>query len=393
MLDIALIDIGSKDILENAAAGSQLIAEGFDKLWEQTLDGALYASLMKVAQLFALATLCFYMVELAKNFINQEDMKALSSWIWPILIIGLMANNGALLRSGTLTARNFINQVNNDVLDYAAAGANLETAYNRAVGSAKLKEEVGREIERCRSLGASQDAVDCLKSAEARLKAKAPQLFKGDAPADDSWEFNPIKQLGETADAIGGAIKDPGGAFNDAWDSAMGGIGEIVTAFITSILLALTNAYQWAVEFALLLTALLGPIAVGSSLLPYGQKAIFAWMSAIFGVGVAKLSFNIIVGLCAQLVANAQSNQPMIFLLFVGLLSPLLATALGAGGGMACANAAVQGVSMAATGAKNVIGAEIKNYQDKKAQESKAKNDAQNAQAIGKAVAKAIRKR
>lgn len=349
MLDLVLVlDIESKDILENAAAGSQLIAEGFDKLWEQTLDGALYASLMKVAQLFALATLCFYMVELAKNFINQEDMKALSGWIWPIVIIALMANNGALLRSSTLTARNFINKINNDVLEYAAAGANLETAYNRAVGSAKLKEEVGKEIERCRSLGASQDAVDCLRSAEARLKAKAPQLFKGDVPPSDSYELNPIEQLKETADAVGGAIKDPGGALNDAWDSAMGGVGAVVTAFITSILLALTNAYQWAVEFALLLTALLGPIAVGSSLLPYGQKAIFAWMSAIFGIGVAKLSFNIVVGLCAQLVANAQSNQPMIFLLFVGLLSPILATALGAGGGTAAMGAAAKGASTVA---------------------------------------------
>lgn len=350
MLDLVFISQvpTSTDILENAAAGSQLIAEGFDKLWEQTLDGGLYAALMKVAQLFALATLCFYMVDLGKSFINQEDMKALSSFIWPILIIGLMANNGALLRSGTLTARNFINQVNNDILDFAAAGANLETAYNRAIGSAKLKEEVGREMERCRSLGASQDAIDCLKSAEVRLKAKAPQLFKGDAPPDNSYEFNPLKELKQAADGIAGAISDPGAVINDAWDSAMGGVGAVVISFVTSILLALTNAYQWGVEFALLLTALLGPIAVGSSLLPFGQKAIFAWMSAIFGVGVAKLSFNIIVGLCAQLVSNAQSNQPMIFLLFVGLLSPLLASALGAGGGIAAMGAAAKGASVAA---------------------------------------------
>ena len=348
MLDLILAAPTSTDILENAAAGSQLIAEGFDQLWEQTLNGGLYAALMEVAQLFALATLCFYMVDLAKNFINQEDMKALSSWIWPIMIIALMANNGALLRSGTLTARNYINKINNDVLEYAAAGANLETAYNRAIGNAKLREEVGREIERCRTLGgAAQDAIDCLNSAETRLMAKAPQLFKGDAPPDGSWELNEVGKLGELADAIGGAIADPGGAINDAWDSAMGGVGQLVTSFITSILLALTNAYQWCVEFALLLTALLGPIAVGSSLLPFGQKTIFAWMSAIFGVGIAKLSFNIIVGLCAQLVSNAQANQPMIFLLFVGLLSPLLASALGTGGGIAAMGAIAKGGQIA----------------------------------------------
>lgn len=63
---------------------------------------------------------------------------------------------------------------------------------------------------------------------------------------------------------------------------------------------------------------------------------------------MAKLSFNIICGLCGQLVSNAQANQPMIFLLFVGLLSPLLATALGTGGGMAAMGAMAKGGEMAA---------------------------------------------
>ncbi len=354
MLDIVYFAAPtSNDILENAAGGSQLIAEGFNQLWEQTLNGGLYAALMKVAQLFALATLTFYMVDLAKSWINQEDMKAMSSWMWPILIIGLMANNGALLRSGTLSARNYINQVNNDILSYTAAGANLETAYNRAVGNMTLKAEVGRAMERCRSMGgSSQDAIQCLQKAEAELKAKSPQLFNGSAPPSGSWELNPLTLFKATADAIGSAIDNPGGAIQKVgaavWDTAMGGIGDMVTSFVTVILLALNNAYQWCIEFALLLTALLGPMAVGASLLPFGQRAIFAWLSAIMACGIAKLSFNIMVGLCSQLVSNAGENQPMIFLLFVGLLSPLLASALGAGGGMAAMGAMAKGGAIAA---------------------------------------------
>lgn len=353
MLDIVYFAAPtSTDILENAAAGSELIAQGFDKLWDQTLNGGLYAALMKVAQLFALATLTFYMVDLAKSFINQEDMKALSSWIWPILIIALMANNGALLRSGTSTTRDYINKVNNDILKITAAGANLETSYNRAIGNMTLKKEVGREMERCRSLGgSSQDTIDCLKNAEAQIKAKAPKFFKNDPPPADSWEWSPLDSLKEFADGIASKL-DPtglGGKIGAAvWDTAMGGVGELVTSFVTLILLALNNAYQWCVEFALLLTALLGPMAVGASLLPYGQKAIFAWLSSILGVAISKLSFNIMVGLCAQLVSNAQANQPMIFLLFVGLLSPLLASALGAGGGMAASAAMAKGGEIAA---------------------------------------------
>jgi hypothetical protein len=109
-LIIATDPFFGQDILENAAAGAQLVAEGFNELWQETLNGSLYGSMCKVGQFFfAIATLTLFMVELGKNWINQEDMKALSSWIWPILVIGLLANNGTLLRSGTLAIRGYIN--------------------------------------------------------------------------------------------------------------------------------------------------------------------------------------------------------------------------------------------------------------------------------------------
>jgi hypothetical protein len=109
----------------------------------------------------------------------------------------------------------------------------------------------------------------------------------------------------------------------------------MITGFVAVILLALNNAYQWGIEFTMLLTALLGPLAIGGSLLPFGVKPIFAWLTGYFTVGMAKLCFNIIIGLCGQLIANSQQNQPMIFLLFIGLVSPILASALAAGGGLA----------------------------------------------------------
>jgi uncharacterized protein YjbI with pentapeptide repeats len=77
-LIIATDPFFGQDILENAAAGAQLVAEGFNELWQETLNGSLYGSMCKVGQFFAIATLTLFMVELGKNWINQEDMKALS---------------------------------------------------------------------------------------------------------------------------------------------------------------------------------------------------------------------------------------------------------------------------------------------------------------------------
>lgn len=100
-------------------------------------------------------------------------------------------------------------------------------------------------------------------------------------------------------------------------------------------LLALAIAFQWIVEVCLLLTALLGPLAVGGSLLPVGNKAIFAWLTGFFSVVMIKLCFNIISGLVATIVLNANNNDPMIFAFAIGILAPILSVVLAAGGGIA----------------------------------------------------------
>ncbi|MDF5731362.1 MAG: hypothetical protein PUP92_26005 [Rhizonema sp. PD38] len=378
-----------KDILENAAAGAQLTADGFNSLWEQTLNGNLYGSMSKVGQLFALATLCLYMVELAKNWINQEDMKALSSYIWPIIVIALLANNGTLLKSTTLSIRGYINNVNNQVLEYTAAGANLEVAFNRAVGNIALQQQVGAAMERCQSLpGRTQDAITCLQQAEAELKKSAPKLFKEDAPDSGSWEFDPLKSLSDAKDALSNI--SPGQIGEKIGNTIMGGIGALVTGFVATLLLALNNAYQWGIEFTMLLTALIGPIAVGGSLLPFGAKPIFAWLTGFFSVGMAKLCFNIIVGLCSQLIANSQQNQPMIFLLFIGLVSPILASALAAGGGLAVWSGLGKTSAVTAGFAANTLSATASSYihsaQAKAAQATQAKQQAAQTQQIVNAI-------
>ena len=50
---------------------------------------------------------------------------------------------------------------------------------------------------------------------------------------------------------------------------------------------------------------------------------------------MVKLSFNIISGLVATLVMNADNNDPMIFAFAIGILAPVLSVVLAVGGGMA----------------------------------------------------------
>jgi uncharacterized membrane protein YeaQ/YmgE (transglycosylase-associated protein family) len=371
-----------KDILDNAAGGAQLIAEGFNELWQETLNGSLYGALCKVGQLFAVATLCLYMVELAKNFINQEDMKALSSFIWPIIVISMLANDAALLKSATLSMREMINTVNNDVIKYAAAGVDMEVAFNRAVGNIALQQQVGAAMERCRSIpGSSKDSADCLQQAEVELRKSAPDLFKGSEPPASSGLFNPLEALTDAKEALENL--SPGQIGEKITSSINGAIGSMITGFVAALMLALNNAYQWGIEFTMLLTALLGPLAIGGSLLPFGAKPIFAWLTGYLSVGMAKLCFNMITGLCAQLIANSEQNQPMIFLLFIGLISPILSSALAAGGGLAVwtglGKAAVATTQFAGSTISATANSWINSAREKAAQAQQAVQQSQQA--------------
>ncbi|MEQ8463299.1 hypothetical protein [Coleofasciculus sp. E1-EBD-02] len=50
---------------------------------------------------------------------------------------------------------------------------------------------------------------------------------------------------------------------------------------------------------------------------------------------MAKLSLNILMGLAGLLIVTADANQPMFFLVFIGVTAPFLSAGIAAAGGMA----------------------------------------------------------
>jgi hypothetical protein len=350
---IAANNFGAGQLLENAAAGASLVADGFNQLWEQTLTGGLYASLCKVGVLFAVGSLALFMVQWGKQMLDGEEQRAISELIWPLVVALFLANNGKMLASSTLMLRTYINTVNNYVLEYTAADADLRAAYQQGIGQAAVEAAVGNAIQQCRSAQLSnQEQIECLKQAKEDLQAKFPSIFKGDkGEGIGAWVFQGLDKIDQAAQEADGGSNPIEGIANKLTAASSAAIGAVVTSLITTLLLALNNAYQWGLELALLLTALIGPLAVGGSLMPIGTKAIVGWLTGFFTVAIAKLSFNIILGLAGQLVATAQASQPMIFLAFIGIVAPFLATGIAAGGGMAVLTQLTKGAEWVATGA------------------------------------------
>jgi len=128
-------------------------------------------------------------------------------------------------------------------------------------------------------------------------------------------------------------------------------IGNTVQTSIKNFLVSLQYAFQNLIEATMLLIAVLGPLAVGSSLLPVAGKPIFLWLTGFLSAGIAKLSFNIIAIITASVIVNGPAQDPnanpdlMWFMIFLGVLAPLLSLVLAGLGAVAVFN----GISNAAT--------------------------------------------
>jgi glutaredoxin 2 len=320
------------DLVQKSADNATAIAQGFNNLWNQSLSGPLYNSMCDLGILFAIATLTFFIVDWTRKMMSGDDQRAIVDLIWPLIVIVLLSNHGELLASSTFQIRNYINNTNNALLTQTAKGLDLRAAYQKAVGVEAARNAIASKIKDCQNSSLqAQEAIKCLQQAKADLTQKYPEYF--------NQNNGPFQWLLDRVDTV---IQAPIDAIQKGENplqiifspfSAM--IGSNITSTITIVLLGLNGGYQWAIELTMLVTAYLGPLAVGGSLLPYGAKSIYTWLIGYFSVGMSKLCFNIIVGFAGQLITDSQSDQPMFFLFTIGIFAPFLATGLAAGGGLA----------------------------------------------------------
>ncbi|WP_242022203.1 hypothetical protein [Microcoleus sp. FACHB-831] len=297
------------NIVQDGATASAAISAAMEQLWKDVLGGSLYAAIAKLGVLFAVGTLLIFMVQYFKALMEGDNPQAFSEIVWPLVAIVLLSNNAQVLAECTFQLRNIINQVNQTILTSTAGPLALQEAYQQAVTQLGSDAAVASVRSQCAFIADPQQQADCIKNATQ----------------------NAQQQIGDSQQNENIFTKDYGQEIQE-------GISSVFAASVRGWLIAFGIAFQWIVEISFLLTGLLGPLAVGGSLLPIGQKSIFVWLTGFFSVGMVKLSFNIIVGLVATLVINAKNADAMVFAFATGLLAPILSLILATGGGMAVFN-------------------------------------------------------
>jgi len=325
-----LIQIGINDVLGNGATTARSIAEGWDQQWVDLLQNDtinnLYGALTNLGVFFAVGTLLFFMLQWLKDALNSDYSRPISALIWPFVVVILLTNsgNGTILSNLTLGVRNFLNTVNQQVVTTADANQTYQQALNMSVG----EEIAGSLLRPCQSLTGEQQNQCFVKA-----KEKADTLWLeyrnlyGDKPWIDRLE-NKVNNIAYNTASIS----------ENSFDSFL---GSTVQISIKNFLISLQYAFQNLIEATMLLIAALGPLAVGGSLLPVAGKPIFAWLTGFLSIGISKISFNIIAVLTAAVIVNGPGQDVnadpdlMWFMIFLGLLAPIVSLFVAAAGGFA----------------------------------------------------------
>jgi hypothetical protein len=327
-------DTGINDILGNGATTAKSIAESWENQWLDLLQKNpsenIYGALTNLGIFFAVGTLLFFLLQWLKDVLESEYSRPISSMIWPFIVVILLNNSGdgSILSSLTLGVRNFINSVNQQVVTTADANSVYQQALNMSVA----EEVAGSLLRPCQSLNGEQQS-QCFAKANEKVNVLW-QEYKN-LYGNKTW----IERLENKVNQISygtGSISE--NSFNAL-------LGSTVQTSIKNFLISLQYAFQNLMEATMLLIAALGPLAVGGSLLPVAGKPIFAWLTGFIAVGIAKIAFNIIAILTASVIVNGPAQDGnadpdlMWFMIFLGILAPILSLLVAAAGGFAVFNA------------------------------------------------------
>ncbi len=306
---VAQTDNSSVNIPKQAIQSQQIVSQNMDAMWNDILNSGIWEAMVWVGTLFTVGLLTIWVSKVLKDSLNNElSVDYLTSFVWLFLVLLLLINDGAGLRTTVLGLRELINLTNEKVLSVQVGNLTLEESFNNVVQSTNFNSwEQQRRME-CESLVTEATKANChqelgqeIKETEDALKEQNPRFLSG------QWIANAV-----------------GDSFQRLLEVMLFGVGI---------------AFQWLVEITLLLTALISPLAVAGSLLPLQQRPLFTWLVGFYSVGLCKLFYNIIVGLVAHILShNTPSGNPsggtIIVAIAVGFLSPILAVGLAAGGGM-----------------------------------------------------------
>jgi hypothetical protein len=316
-------DTNAEDIVDGAINGSRMVVSSFNQDWQDLANGnsEVFKAVVAVSALCGVVFVSFWSISWYSRLIQEGfSHEILNEMVYPLLVcLMLTVNNGQLLSTTSLMFRNVAVNLNDKVLSITRNGITLRDAIRTANMDQAFALSVQAQMQECekKPTNGQDNQGNIINPREICQKEKADEIQKqaqayknkyGISSYSNSW--NPLDIAGQT-------------------------INSMVQALSWIIFSGLQAAFQYVVQVTFLLNAYIAPIFLVLSLFPFGAKPIYAWVAGWLALTLVLMSYSIVCGMAASAIVNASNNNPLFLQLVQAILSPILALAMGSGGGMA----------------------------------------------------------
>ncbi|EKU96620.1 hypothetical protein Lepto7375DRAFT_0087 [Leptolyngbya sp. PCC 7375] len=262
-----------------------------------------------------------------------ERGEGFSSLVIIVVVVALLASNGALAGEMAQGSIYLAWAVEAKVLQVTLTNnLSVEDTIQAAKAQDIITQTVAQKQRECERRQGDQAVLACKQAEAQAIKAQLAKVK--DKEGWWSWIYNSVAEtIDEYTPSADGLIQTIGSGF------------ETVAGLL---LWALVSAWSSIFDIALILTALLFPLAAGTSL--FSSRPLMGWVSGMASLLLTKLSLLIVWGMVSAISLSQPSAVPFFLELVSAFFSPVLALVVGSGGGKAFQSALVQVGTFAGAG-------------------------------------------
>ena len=337
-------------IIENAIDVSKSSEEGLNELWEITFTGAYspgYLAVMDFAKKVMVIPFFWMIIPITRAFTFNRYEEIFKHVAWLVLICVLTANSYGLMTKIAYGSRNFVNDTTKEILSFQLGPVTMKDALSDVLLTEEAKETIRLNFVECEA----KEGEEQLKCFEDGARVAKEEIAKAeDTTTALGLNISGFKRLQDRLNKIIGDI-----------DSATDSEGDLVFGLVNfyfqsagqaiaqQLMKGFHSALMSCFDVGFFVSACLSPIYDDSSLAPLQPRIIFIWGAGFIAFALMKMSYNILIGAIATvaLTIDATNFGSTGLLIAMGVISPLLAMAMGGWGGARLVHEMAGGASAA----------------------------------------------
>lgn len=337
-------------ILENAIDVSKSSEEGLNELWEMTFTGAYspgYLAVMDFAKKVMVIPFFWMIIPITRAFTFNRYEEIFRHVAWIVLICVLTVNSYGLMTKIAYGSRNFVNDTTREILSFQLGPVTMKDALSDVLLTEEAKETIRLNFVECEAKE-GEEQLNCFEDGAKTAREEIAEAEKRTNKL--GLNISGFKRLQERLDKIIGDINLAKDSQNDMTFGLVNFFFQSTgQAIAQQLMKGFQSAMMTIIDVGFYLTAMLAPIAVAASLAPLQPRIIFIWGAGFIAFALMKMGYNILIGAIATvaLTIDATNFGSTGLLIAMGVISPLLAMAMGGWGGARLVHAMAGGASAA----------------------------------------------